>query len=465
MDFRRAPGRAAHDRRADGRRLIALALCAGAIVQSACAAYAQSPQAHSQQAHSAQADPAAKQTELRQIETDLRNADERRRKLEQDLESIRTDRARLNAALLDTAARIRQSETRSAEIEKRLDVASGSEAAIKASLQSRRGVIAEVLASLQRMGRRPPPAVLAAPEDVLAAIRTSMLLGAVLPGMREETQALAGDLAELVRLRKSIADERDRLSAESASLTEERERLAGLVDARQAALKNAERELDAQRQRSSELARQATDLKELIARSEAEIAASAKAAEAARLASEAARKAADQAEAEGRSRVAALPYRDPARLAPKVPFGDARGLLPLPVSGEILKGFGDADGFGGVEKGLSIGTRAKALVAAPTDGWVAFSGPYRTYGQLLIINAGGGYYVVLAGMDRISVEVGQFVLAGEPVATMGDGSAKTAAAIAIGAAQPILYVEFRKDGAAIDPGPWWAKPELEKVRG
>jgi len=68
-------------------------------------------------------------------------------------------------------------------------------------------------------------------------------------------------------------------------------------------------------------------------------------------------------------------------------------------------------------------------------------------------------------MQRVNVELGQFVLAGEPVAVMGDGSTKTAAAIVLGAAQPILYVELRKDGAAIDPGPWWAKPELEKVRG
>ena len=96
---------------------------------------------------------------------------------------------------------------------------------------------------------------------------------------------------------------------------------------------------------------------------------------------------------------------------------------------------------------------------------MVFAGPFRSYGELLIINAGGGYYVVLAGMERISVEVGQFVLAGEPVATMGDGSIRTASALALGAAQPILYVEFRKDGAAIDPGPWWAKAELEKVRG
>ncbi len=83
----------------------------------------------------------------------------------------------------------------------------------------------------------------------------------------------------------------------------------------------------------------------------------------------------------------------------------------------------------------------------------------------MIINAGGGYYLLLAGMDQINVEVGQFVLAGEPVATMGQTSTVSAAAGAIESNDPVLYVEFRKDGSSIDPGPWWAKSQSEKVRG
>jgi septal ring factor EnvC (AmiA/AmiB activator) len=68
-------------------------------------------------------------------------------------------------------------------------------------------------------------------------------------------------------------------------------------------------------------------------------------------------------------------------------------------------------------------------------------------------------------MDRINVVARQFVLAGEPVGTMGGGTTRTATSVAIGAAQPILYIEFRKDGAAIDPGPWWTKADIEKARG
>jgi len=82
----------------------------------------------------------------------------------------------------------------------------------------------------------------------------------------------------------------------------------------------------------------------------------------------------------------------------------------------------------------------------------------------LILNAGGGYHVLLAGMERISVDLGQFVLTGEPVAVMGGGP-QSAAAVAIGSSQPVLYIEFRKDGTPVDPSPWWAVTDNEKVRG
>jgi septal ring factor EnvC (AmiA/AmiB activator) len=409
---------------------------------------------------------ADRRTELRGLEETIDAAEARQRKLEADLEGVRTDRARLNAALIETTGKIRQAETRVDAAQKRLDRLKGNEEAIRVSLGNRRAVVGEVLASLQRMGRRPPPALLVRPEDMLSAIRTSMLLGAVLPELRAETEALAADLAELVKLRTAIADERDTLSREIVNLRDERQRLATLADARQQALSTGERDLDAQHQRTRDLGRQATNLRDLIASVEGDIANERTADESAK--AETARKQADAEKNAAKTRVAVLPgspFNDVARLAPAIAFADAKGLLPLPASGSLIKAFGGPDGFGSTEKGLSITTRPQAIVSAPCDGWIAYSGPYRTYGQLLIINAGSGYYVVLAGMERINVDVGQFVLTGEPVATMGDGSAKTAAAIAIGAAQPILYVEFRKDGTPIDPGPWWARPEMKKVRG
>ena len=165
---------------------------------------------------------------------------------------------------------------------------------------------------------------------------------------------------------------------------------------------------------------------------------------------------------EGRPDIAAA--NDPGRLAPAVAFASTRGRLPLPVNGTRLREFGTSDGLGGTQKGVSIATRTGAQITAPCDGWVVYAGAFRSYGQLLILNAGGGYHVLLAGMERISVDLGQFVLTGEPVAVMGGGPQVSAAAAAK-PKQPVLYVEFRKDGAPIDPGPWWATNEGEKVRG
>ncbi|HUI22412.1 MAG TPA: peptidoglycan DD-metalloendopeptidase family protein [Methylocella sp.] len=401
--------------------------------------------------------------ELRGMEDTLAASQEQRRQIEAEIASIRADRTKLTAALLDATQNVSESERKIGETEARLDTLTGAEDAIKRSLASRRAVIGEILASLQRMGRKPPPALLATPEDMLGAIRTSMLLGAVLPQMRSEADALASDLSDLLQLRQSIAAERETLSAGVAKLRAERQRLAALVEARQSALSAAEEALGAERDRSLELAKQAASLKELIVRMETEVAAAARAAEAARKADADRNRAA--AAAPSGMKTALAPFKDTARLAPATSFIETKGLLPFPVNGTLQRSFGSQDGFGGTEKGLLISTRVEAIVTSPSDGWVSFAGPYRSYGQLLIINAGQGYYIVLAGMDKINVNVGQFILAGEPVAIMGNGSVKTAAAIAIGAAQPILYVEFRKDGVAIDPGPWWVKPELQKVRG
>ena len=410
-------------------------------------------------------DKTVKENELLGVEETLQASEEQRRKIEAEIETIRADRLRLNAALLDTAVRVRSDEERVAALEIQLVTMLGSEDAIKRSLEGRNKVVGDVLASLQRMGRQPLPALLVRPEDVLQSIRTSMLLGAVLPELRAETEALATDLSDLLALRKSITNTRDGLAQHAATLGVERLRLGKLLDAKHGLLSDAEAAMAAERARAAELARNASSLKDLISKMESEIAASQRAAELARKAEAAQKQTADADAVEVQRKLDAGVFKDTARLAPAVPFAEAKGLLPAPVSGTIVKAFGSADGYGGSEKGISFRTIRQATVVSPTDGWVSYSGPYRTYGQLLIINAGGGYYVVLAGMSSVKVDAGQFVLAGEPVAFMDEKSARSAAAITVGIAAPVLYVEFRKDGVPIDPGPWWTKPDVQKVSG
>ncbi len=399
-----------------------------------------------------------KAIELQGVEDTIRASDEQRRKIELEIESIRADRARLAAALIETTAKVQKTERGVAAANDGLAGLNAKAATLAGSLESRRGMIMEVLAALQRMGVNTPPAILVKPHDMAEAVRAATLLGSAIPALKSEAEALGRDIAALARTRDSIAHERDALAQAEASLASERARLSMLIDARQASLASAHDALGSQQQRAAALARQATSLKDLISRLDAEDAAREAAANAAQAAAAAAaRQIAAKAEvARG---------GDSARLEPEIAFVDVKGRLPLPAAGTILKTFGSPDGLGGLERGVLVATLAGATVSAPADGSVLFSGPYRSYGQLLIMNAGGGYYILLAGMDRISVLPGEFVLAGEPVGSMGDGSVRMAAAAAVGAAEPVLYIELRKDGMAIDPGPWWAKSDIEKARG
>ncbi len=392
-----------------------------------------------------------KETELHGVEDTIRASDEQRRSTESEIESIRADRARLSAALIGTTAKVQDAERGVATADDRLASLNAKADALARSLDSRRGMIAEVLAALQRMGANPPPAILVKPHDMSEAVRAATLLGSAIPALKSETEALGRDIDALAKTRESIARERDTLAQAGASLALERARLSALIDARQNSLASAQDALGSQHQRAAELAKQAMSLKDLIAKLDAE---------------SAARKAAANAAAEQIAAKAEIARGgESVRLKAETAFGDAKGRVPLPVAGTILRTFGSADGLGGLEHGVSVATLAGATVSAPVDGSVLFSGPYRSYGQLLIINAGGGYYILLAGMDRIDVLPGEFVLAGEPVGAMGDGAVRMAAAAAVGAAEPVLYIELRKDGTAIDPGPWWAKSEIEKARG
>src|SRR3954451_7361608 len=182
-----------------------------------------------------------REQDLKKLEDAMAASSEARKRLETEIADIRTDRAKLNTALIGTAERVRATEDRARDLEQRLQTLTSSESAIRRSLESRRGVIVEVFAALQRMGRRPPPAVLVRPEDMLEAVRASILLGAVLPELRAEAEALATDLAELVRLKEAITTDRTTLNGELTALNREQERLAALMEARQSRIAEVER--------------------------------------------------------------------------------------------------------------------------------------------------------------------------------------------------------------------------------
>jgi len=384
---------------------------------------------------------AATRAELDGVVRDIDLGEARQAEIRREIESLDRDRARVAEQLVATAERIKSAETRVSASEARITGLDQDLARARASLEGRRAVLADVLAALQRIGRKPPPAVVVRPEDALASVRSAILIGAVLPELRGEAERLLADLEALQAIKTQAATERDHFRADATELVAERARLELLIEERRKNRADQEKRLEDERRRVAELAQKAGSLRDLIGT----------------LAAEGAAKPAPS----GDPRLAAL---GPARLQPAVAFGDARGKFALPIAGDIVARYGEDDGSGAPNKGISIAGRAEARVTSPCDGSVIFAGPFRSYGKLLIINGGGGYHVVLAGMDRIDVEIGQFVLAGEPVGMMG-ARGVTSSRPEDTTGRPVLYVEFRKDSASIDPTPWWARTRDEKVRG
>ena len=209
--------------------------------------------------------------ERAQIVDRIALSEERIGELSAEIEALQKDHETLTAALLRTADAERRL---SAEIEQRaerLEELGAQRDYVRGSLLARREVLAEVLGALQRMGRNPPPAILVRPDDALSSVRSAILLGAVVPELRAETEVLIADLNELSRLASSMETERTRLVVAMTSQIEERQRMNLLAEEKRRLQMRSEAQLAREQERATELASEAGSLEELIASLESEI--------------------------------------------------------------------------------------------------------------------------------------------------------------------------------------------------
>ncbi|MDX2258618.1 MAG: peptidoglycan DD-metalloendopeptidase family protein [Hyphomicrobiaceae bacterium] len=443
---------------------------------------------------------------------ELKATETRAKSLELDVKALDEERRKINERLVETAALIQSSEARMTSIEARLGELEAQEKLLRGSLNQRHGQISKLLSALLRMGRNPPPVMITQREDALKMVRSAMLLAAAFPELRGQALALVERLNELVRVMTDVRSESERLRTETQRLADARTRLAGLMETKKQSLGERQAELEKVRAAAQEISKNVSDLGELIAKLDQAVSRNTGLAsyeEETRREREASSAASQEAAAVATKEVATTPAdlvatapppaaaltpptketevalltpppkpsprvvelapaalsgaipRDPGRIKPAIPFEQTKDRLPLPAQGRRVLSFGEKTNYGGQSKGMVLETRHGAQITSPTDGWIVYAGEFRSYGQLLIINAGGGYHILLAGLSQIDVQPGQFVLAAEPVGTMGVASKGSPASAS--QAAPVLYVEFRKDGRPIDPDPWWVE-EARKVQ-
>jgi len=400
---------------------------------------------------------------LQDLRKQISLSEARKSELAEEISNVEKDRAAINRRLIQSATKSRKLEKNIDKTGLRLSELEADDALLRESLYGRKALLTEVLAALQRLGRNPPPALLVSPEDALSSVRSAILLGAVIPEIRAESQILLNELKELAQVTGEITDNRNKLSSDLQAQAEEEERLTLLLTEKQKIASNARTELAEESAKVAALAANATSLGRLIDNLESQIKGVKKAAQAARQAEEKRRINKQNRIAAGRQEIEKPNFSDTGRITPAISFDAAKGILPRPVGGVVTTAFGQKDGFGVAANGLSMATRINARIISPADAWVVYSGPFRSYGQLLILNAGNGYHIVLAGMENTYVKLGQFVLTGEPIGIMGARRVASANTSIVGSTRPVLYVEFRKDGKSIDPSPWWRDASTKRA--
>ncbi len=389
----------------------------------------------------------ASATDLAEVEATLSLSRERIEALKAEIAAMEGDSAQQNAALIAAAQRVRLAEIEVADVEERLSDLIVREFEIRGRLDGADAEIANVLAALQRISLNPPPALIVDPDDALGSARGAMLIAAIVPQLRERADSVSADLQALTEVKNDALAEEEILRANHEVLEEEQLRIATLITARKQGIDRMSTELDAEEAEATALAERASTLRELIgALSE-------------RAATGATPPATDPELPQLSPEAIQLAFANSARTQPAIPFALSRGYLSEPANGTLAMPYGVGDGRGGISQGQSILTSAGAQVVAPADGWVLYRGPYLNYGQIIILNTGTGYTALLAGLNTISVDIGQFVQMGEPLGLMGSRTIGRTVTTNAGNAQPTLYIEFRQNNEPFDPAGWWADNE------
>ncbi|RUQ74201.1 metallopeptidase [Azospirillum doebereinerae] len=453
--------------------------------------------------------PAHAQTEapgaaLKRVEQELQADTQRRKDLDLRSQALQKELDGLRGQLIGLADQARAQERDLDALEDSLAALEAEEHDRSARLDGERQQIASLLGALQRLARVPPEAALARPDNPVDTLRSALLLRDTVPTLRARADALTAALTALSETREKLVAQRAKALATRTALAGKQAEMARLVARREALSRQTEEERVQVAQRMGSLAGQATDLRQLMDRIEAERRAAAEAAakreaerreaerrEAERRLAEkreaerklAAQKEAERKEAERKlaelraaeQKAAALKAaeeqrakdeaaREAAREAseralaarrapaapPSSPSGDAPPAIAgmtLPAGGRLTTRYGETDRFGASSRGVTVQTRAGATVVAPQSGSIMFAGPFKGYGLILIVEHGNGYHSLIAGLGRIDTAVGKRVATGEPVAVMpADGS-------------PDLYFELRRNGQPINPQRGFGVPE------
>lgn len=365
---------------------------------------------------------------LKKVQDQITAADKRAKKLEKESIALNQKITDLRQDLMTSAKKIQDAEEAVTTKGAHLGMLDVQESDLQKSLKTKYRQMAKNLAAMQRLSRQPAELVAYRPEKVINSLRSASLLKIIQPELKLRADVIQKDMTRLNRVREQISREQEELASLLEALTSEQIEMNELLAARRVKQKELREATRSERRKLKIFAAQAKNLKDLMVKIKRE-----------NKARELTRKKNPKNKYDSRPGAA-------------LSFAKAKGSIPLPARGSLTRTYGSKNPEGLSSEGIIIHTLPRAMVISPHEGRIVFAGKFRSYGQLLIIAHGPEYHTLLAGMTRLDVEVGQWVLKGEPIGQMASDKDKVKKTGNISGQN--LYVELRQMGKPINLLPW-----------
>lgn len=380
------------------------------------------------------------ETDVKKAELEARKKTIESKQLQAKAIELNLELSKMDKKIITLAKEIQKNETNLSELENSLKTLEDNLKVKEVKFTEENNSLVQTLASLQNMSLNPSESIILQPHSPVDIIRSAILLREIVPYVEKKSSGLKVDLDELYSQKQKILNLVEKTQKQKILLEKQQTEMRVLQKKKTALRKEFETKGAETKKIAEQLSSKAKDLRELFDEIE-------KQKEIARKKKEEERRLAEikrlqEMKKLGESKGVDLKTHEEIKKQ-TTQFASAKGSLLKPVSGQLVTSYGQATSNGVTSKGITYKTRANAQVIAPHDGTVVFSGPFKGYGNIIIVEHGEGYISLLAGLGNIDCELGQNILSGEPIGTMPmSNNAK-------------LYVEIRKDRQPINPAPWF----------
>ncbi len=389
--------------------------------------------------------------DLAKMEREVQAQNLEHKKLQAQATQISLELTRISKDMIASAKQIQNSEEKISRMESELETLRADLKKTEENFVVEDDNLIKTLSALQNLALKPTEALFVQPLTPVEIIRSAMLLREAVPYLQENAARIREDLEKIEAQKNLVEKQVARIIRQKKILEKEHEQMKALVQ-RKSKIRNAvEIKSVKAKKKVEQLASQANDLRDLLNKLEKQRQEKLRRQEEERRrlaelkAAEARRAAEETKKLEEKQRADLIKFKPEVINEVGENFVKAKGHLLRPARGPVVTAYGEQMSKGVTSKGIIIKTRSQAQVISPYDGTVIFAGPFRGYGNLIIIEHGQGYLSLLAGLEEVDCELGQMLLAGEPVGQMPEsGDAR-------------LYVELRKDNHPVNPLTWIEK--------